>query len=401
MLKNIGYYLFASIYYLCRPLPIDKRRVLGIMTHDDGDGSNVRLIINRLKEKDSGYSFSYILKKDTLAIKKPNNIRTILSFFFIKPYELARSGVILLDNVFLPLAFIKVKKNVRVIQLWHGTGTIKRFGQDVNTGRLKKLEKSANSNITHLIVNSPDMKRLYSRVFGVEEEKVYITGLPKTDVLLELINRNNNQLSSTPVNNYQENRARAGKDKEYIYNKYSIPAHKKLILYAPTFRDDETDKLSALKIIDEIIKELPEDYHLGVRLHPFIADNIIKPEAEAKYNGRLSMDMSHEEDINLLLMAADILITDYSSIIYEYCLTGRPMIFFAYDLDKFSSSGRGFYYDYEDYVPGPVARTTDELNDIIKSGSFNCERVHKFRENNFPLLDGKAADRIIALFENK
>ncbi|MBH1940366.1 CDP-glycerol glycerophosphotransferase family protein [Mobilitalea sibirica] len=386
MLKIIGYRMFALIYYICRLFPAGDKRVLCIKTHEEGKGSNVSIVEQALMEKNTGYTFSYIRKSDTLAVKGFKDIRSLLSFFVIKPYQLARARIILQDNIFLPFAYLHLKKGVKVIQLWHGTGTIKKFGQDVNTGTLKELEKRANQRITHLIVNSYEMKKLYAGAFGIKEDKIYPIGLPKTDELLR----------NLQLNYIQQH---FNRDKAYIYNKYAIPSDRKLILYAPTFRDDEANKPSSLHKLEELIKTLPSDYHLGIRLHPFIAKA-----AETMFFTDSQIEericqLSFEEDMSALLLAADILITDYSSVIFEYCLMERPILFYAYDLKEFSDNGRGFYYEYESYVPGPVVYTANEVGEIIRSNQFDIERIKSFKQKNFPYLDGKATERLLELIE--
>lgn len=380
MIKKIGYYLFAFVYLLCKPLPIKKKKVLCIMTHDDGESSNVSLAARALKNKAEGYTVSYITKKDTGEVKSFAGFRTMAGFFFCKPYELARAEIVLLDNIFLPYAYIKRKKKTKVVQLWHGTGTIKKFGQDVNTGKLKEIEKKANANITHLIVNSPEIKRLYSGAFGVKEKNIYTFGLPKTDELLL-------RLKKAEV-------AMKNPDKEYIYQKYKIPESKKLILYAPTFRDNEEQNPRLVELIKKLSKELSDEYYLGLRLHPFIANSFREEQMEAGI-----IQLSFEKDLNTLLLASDILITDYSSIIFEYCLIKRPMIFFAYDYAEFSDIGRGFYYDYESFVPGPVAYKYKDVAKIIKENSYDFHRIEEFINENYMYTDGNATERLIELLK--
>ena len=380
MIKSIGYHIFALVYYICKLLPLHKKRILCIHTHDDGEGSNATLAVKALKEHNSDYTFSYITKKDTMELKGLKNLPKILSFFFKKPYQLAKAQVVLMDNTFLPFAYLKRRKGVKVIQLWHGTGTFKKFGQDANTGRLKELEQIANRNITHLIVNSPATKMLYAKTFGIDEKYVYPIGLPKTDDLIRRVEA--------------EAKSDLHLDKKAIYRKYSIPKDRKLILYAPTFRDDELHNPEVIAKLLEIIKGLPEEYYLGLRLHPFIAkscEGIILPSR--------AIQLSFEPDLSAVLMASDLLITDYSSIAFEYCITERPMVFFAYDLEEFSNHGRGFYEDYESYVPGPVVYTSEEVIAVIKDGVFDLRRIQDFKNLNFTYLDGDASGRLIELIE--
>lgn len=379
MIKTVGYYVFAFVYYICRLFPVNENRVFCIMTHDDGESGNVRLVLKELKKLKAGYKFTGITKTEVESVKGLNNVSKFFSFFFIKPYQLARAKIILMDNIFLPMAYIRFKDNVKVVQLWHGTGTIKKFGQDVNTGRLKELEKRANGNITHLIVNNKYNARLYAKVFGIDIDRVYPVGLPKTDDILYRI--------------WKSKKDGINHDREAIYKKYNLPRDKKLILYAPTFRDSNVDSEITLNQVEELAGLLPEDYILGLRLHPFVARLAAAKDIKNVCN------LSMEKDLSSLIMASDILITDYSSIIFEYCITEKPIIFFAYDLEEFLSSGRGFYEDYVSYVPGPVVRTGMEVIDIIKENNHPIDRIREFNNKNFPNLDGMATKRIINLIK--
>lgn len=377
MIKTIGYYVFAFVYYASRLLPVNDKRVLCIMTHDDGEDSNVSLVVRELKKLKGEYSFRYITKSETESVKILKDIGKLLTFLLVKPYSMARSGIILMDNVFLPMAYIRVKRKVKVIQLWHGTGTIKKFGQDANTGKLKELERRANRNITHLIVNNKQTVELYAKVFGVELDKVYPVGLPKTDDMLHRMQR----IDRDNIN-VERNR---------IYEKYQLSKDKKLILYAPTFRDKNLGSETILQHVEEMAEKIPKDYILGLRLHPYVARIAQRLHIENV------CDLSGEKSLSLIIMASDLLITDYSSIIFEYCITEKPMIFFAYDLDDFIDHGRGFYKDYSGYVPGPIVRSGKEVIDIINEGVYAQSIIHTFNEDNFPHLDGKATLRIIEL----
>lgn len=381
MIKTIGYYIFAAVFYICRLFPLKQKKVFCIMTHDDGGDSNVSLVVKKLKQLNAAYTFSYITKSETESVKSLKSVSKLLEFFFIKPYHMARSEIILMDNVFLPMAYIRVKKNAKVIQLWHGTGTIKKFGQDVNTGRLKEEERRANRNITHLIVNNEQIAELYARVFGIDTHKVYPLGLPRTDDILNRMRR----VDEDNINI----------DKISIYKRYNLSLEKKLILYAPTFRDINLGSDTVLGDVEKMAEKLPNDYILGLRLHPYVA-RIAK-----RLHKENVCDLSDERSLSELIMASDLLITDYSSIIYEYCITKKPMIFYAYDLDDYINNGRGFYNNYTSNVPGPVIKDMEELINTINREDYSIEQIHTFIRNNFPNLDGKATDRVIDIFASK
>ncbi len=372
-MKIIGYLIFSIVFYICRIFPIKKEKVFCIMTHDCSDDSNVGVVISYLKSVSNNYVFNYI--KSHANIK--NNLSVLFDFFIVKPYHLATSKYILQDNIFLPITFVRFSKKVKVIQFWHGTGTIKKFGQDVNQGMLYKLESSVNKTITHLIVNSHVTKNIYKSAFGIDESKIFVYGSPITDILF--------------------NADREKKDIEGFYSRNPLLKDKKLLLYAPTFRDNEINTPKVVLELDKIVNELEDNYVLGLKLHPFVAKSF---HLSNDYNGKI-VDFSNTENTTVLLKVTDLLITDYSSIIFDYCILEKPMVFFAYDYGDFSDHGRGFYKDYFSYVPGQVALTTDELISIIKDNRYDYDLINNFKNYHYEYLDGLSAKRIYENVINK
>ena len=184
------------------------------------------------------------------------------------------------------------------------------------------------------------------------------------------------------------------------------PDRYRYILYAPTFRDSEVDKPRIAMDIERVMSGLPEDVILMLRLHPHVAKAMRERGETGGSDGSGSLqglpdrviDVSGYRGVTTLLSAADVLITDYSSIIFEYVVTKKPMIFYAYDLDDFRENGRDFYEPYEDFVPGPVVRDEAglirEINAALdKSDAFE-KTAETFISDNFQYLDGRAAERI-------
>lgn len=378
-MKTIGYLLFAGFYYIFRFLcKVKSKKVFCIMTHDSSRDGNVGSMIEFLKGQGEGYSFETLQNNDRRLSKNSNRIKGILSFFIIKSYHLATSEFVLLDNIFLPMAYIRFRKKIKVIQLWHGTGTVKKFGQDVNVGKLRRLEKRANERLTHLIVNSEETKEQYAGAFGIQEHKVHICGLPRTDIFF------------APDKTHER--------KQRFYEQYPDLKGKKLILYAPTFRDQEKDHPKLALDTSQLCGQLTGDYVCLLRLHPFVA-GAYERDCKSKPTGEENnvINMSSYPDINTLLFVADYLITDYSSVIFEYCLREKPMIFYAYDLEEFSDHGRGFYQPYEEYVPGPVAGSTQEIIRLIREDQFDLDRIHAFVCKNYKYMDGRSAERLYTM----
>lgn len=365
MKKKLGYWLYAAFFHLFRLFPVKPKKIFCVMTHDGSKGSSVGVVIEALKEQSNSYDFYYMKKSD-----RENALKALVSFFITKPYHMATSAYVLMDNAFLPMAYLHFSKKTKVVQLWHGTGTIKKFGQDVNEGELKKLEYKANQRITHLIVNSEYTKKQFAQAFGITEEKVYVWGLPRTD-----------ELFSEKVK--QEKM-------DSFYGQYPQLKGKRLVLYAPTFRDNEVAHPKMELDVSYLEKNTDENTVYLIKLHPFVATHY-----ELKDSLRC-VNVSSYQDINTLLFVSDVLITDYSSIIFEYCVLEKPMIFYAYDLEHFSQQGRGFYEPYESYVPGPVAKDTKEVAQLLSSETLSIQPVKEFKEKSFSYLDGCSMKRFLS-----
>lgn len=374
-MKRIGYRVFAILYNLYRLFGRKPNRVFCIMTHDSGKDSSVGSVIQYLMEKEKKYEYYYLRKEEKKNIGKGfSKVKEQLTFLLIKPYYMATSSYIFMDNCFLPMAYMDIPKEIKVVQLWHGTGTIKKFGQDANVGKLKELERKCNEKITHLIANSSYIKGIYEHSFGIAKDKIYVLGIPRTDTLFQQ-ERQNKQINE-------------------FYERYPQLKEKKIILYAPTFRDEEVGKGKLHLDLDLIEKKLPTNYVLLLKLHPFVADDFIKTREYYNRNGEICIyNVSEYKDVNPLLLVSHTLVTDYSSVIFEYCILEKPMIFYAYDLERFSENGRGFYEDYQSYVPGPVVKSTKELLEVIEEEAFNIEEIIEFKNQSFAYLDGKSAER--------
>lgn len=367
--KKIGYVLFAAFFVIFRLFPLNKKKVFFVATHDDSEEGNIGIVARAIKERMPEYKLVYLTKRD--------GVRHPFSFFIGKAFQLATSKTVFLDNMFMPMAYTPFSKKAKVVMLWHGTGTIKKFGMDSDTGEVYRLAKKANKRLTHLIVNSKRTKKQYMTAFNMPAEKTHILGLPRTDLL------------------YDEE-----KKKELVkefYREYSELADKRLILYAPTFRDAQSDNPQIEIDLEKAKRNLKENEVLMLRLHPFVAGNYTKEdELDGIYN------MSSYKGVTTLLLVSDLLITDYSSIIFEYALLDRPMLFYAYDLDDFANNGRDFYEDYEKFVPGKIVKTNDELFVNWTSNAVDKSVVKPFVEDNFEYLDGKCIDRLFELiFDNK
>ena len=270
------------------------------------------------------------------------------------------------------------------IQTWHGT-PLKKLRCDIEAE-----SGNANNSLEEIKYrNDVDMIRYdyfispsefctekFTSAFNLKElgkEKIIIeTGYPRNDILI----------------NYKPERINE------IKYKYGIDPDKKIILYAPTFRDNRHDGSGYVYDthldFDKLRYELGQDYIILFRAHYFVANQF----NFEKYNGFV-YDMSRLDDINELYLISDLLITDYSSVFFDYANLERPILFYMYDLEEYANEIRGFYFDLN-ILPGPIVKDEDNLILEIKRLE-NWEKDEKYNSFNkrFNYLDdGRASRRV-------
>ncbi len=184
-----------------------------------------------------------------------------------------------------------------------------------------------------------------------------------------------------------------------IRRKLGIPADKKTILYAPTWRDDEFYAAGQYKFtlkleLPKLRAALGDEYVILLRTHYYIADRLDVTGMEG-----FAYNLSKYDDIADIYLISDICITDYSSVFFDYANLKRPMLFYTYDIDKYRDMLRGFYFDMESTVPGPLLYTTEEVIDAIKnikeiSKKF-ASRYDEFYERFCGWEDGHASENIV------
>lgn len=296
--------------------------------------------------------------------------------------ELATAKYVFVDDASLILSSIPLRKETIAINLWHACGAFKKFGR--STAELKfgssaaTLDKYPNyGNLTHVTVSSPEVIWAYEEAMHLPKGIVKATGVSRTDQFYD--------------KEFVESR------KQKLYEIMPEAKDKKVILYAPTFRGHVATASSPDRIdFGRFCRELGNEYVIVCKHHPFVKNPPIIPEELQHFARDLTKYLSIED----LLCCADICISDYSSLVFEYSLFEKPMIFYAYDYDNYCD-WRGFYYDYSEFTPGPVVQTEDELLNSIKNidTQFDKQKVIDFKEKFMGSCDGHATERIIALMK--
>ena len=370
-MKNLFYSLYALFFNISRIFPIKKNRVALVAPHNGGSNDSLGVLKAFLEEK-GGYDIVFIstndLKLDFSGISAL--IKSCLKaagFFTFKAKALATSEFVFLNDNFMPMASLKFSKEAVVTQLWHAEGAFKRFGLSAPlTEEIREREKRCSERLDYVVCTSKNVVPIYAEAFGVDESKILPLGSPSTDRLF------NNDIE----------KLRAEFDRKHPECK-----GRKLILFAPTFRDSAEKDAALLSGIDteEFSRELP-GYALLTKLHPQIHSS--KP-----IDGATDVT---KEDIGMLTLICDSVITDYSSVCMDFALLSKPCFFYAFDLEEYEDE-RSFYFDYESYVPGPVAKDFDTLIENIKNPRNSEEKLHSFRDFNFDYIDSDNTKRI---FEN-
>ena len=295
--------------------------------------------------------------------------------------DMATAKYIFIAEASNVLGCVKIRRETGVTQLWHGAGAFKKFGlstAELIFGETKDeyFKYPSHENYKTVTVSAPEVIWAYEEAmdFSHDSGVVKALGVSRSDIFYdkEFINAASEKLKKV------------------------IPqsADKKVILYAPTFRG-RVASAQAPDAIDmqQLKRELSDEYIILVKHHPVIKELPEIPKECSDFAWDLTNDFSIEE----LICVADICISDYSSLIFEYSIFEKPMIFFAYDIDDFND-WRGFYYDYDEMTPGPIYTTNEEIIKYIKNidKEFDKAEVHAFREKFMVSCDGSATKRIIA-----
>ncbi|MCM3115321.1 CDP-glycerol glycerophosphotransferase family protein [Neobacillus sp. MER 74] len=276
-------------------------------------------------------------------------------------FHIATSRHIFIDNYFGFLAAVTFKKEVKCIQLWHASGAMKKFGLEdesikTRTDRARERFLQVYRKFDRVIAGSDVMTEIFMKSFNLKKENILPTGVPRTDFF------------------YNEEAKRKAID-TLLHQHPSLRA-KKIILYAPTYRDHELEHFNLVLEVEKMAHELGQDYRLILRLHPAI---VHKDEYVLRYSDFVVDLSSSQYDINELLVAADYLITDYSSIPYDFSILHKPIIFFAYDLDEYKEH-RGLMEGFEDNLPGPLVKDTQSIIDLIQNNRFDLSLVEYYAE---------------------
>lgn len=334
-------------------------------------GGNLKALDDRLKERglDKEFQITYSFHK-TLESR-----RAKIFFLWLRLAVLtARQDYIFVDDYVPFFKYIKKDPRTKLIQVWHAGVGFKsvgyaRFGESGSPYPYA----AAHRQYDYAIVGGEALRDVYAEVFGINREKCLPYGLMRIDGYMD----------EEKITSFREN----------FYKEYPQFQNKKIILFAPTFRGNGQRSAhypySVLEQ-DKIYDMCGDEYVFLIKMHPFIRKRLL---IEEEYKDRI-IEFSDYPDINQLFYVTEILITDYSSNIYEFSLQKKPIISFAYDKAEYELI-RSVHRTLDKYAPGKVCTTLDEVVDTIKKKDFEMEKLYKFVSENFDETEGYACDKVI------
>lgn len=285
-------------------------------------------------------------------------------------------------------SWIELRPETKLIQLWHGVGMFKKVGwstvdKQFGRGLKEREEYDQYRNYSYVAIAGKEQAWTFEDAMHISADSGVIVpvGVSRTDVFFD------EEFFETA--------------RQKLYSVFPEIEGRKIILYVPTFRGNVIEAKAPDQLdINAMGEALSNDYVLLIKHHGLSKDI---PPIPKKWEDTFAFDMGAKKllGIEQLLAVADICISDYSSVAFEYAIMERPLIFFAYDIDEYLDA-RGMYYNYEEITPGPVCKTTDEMIDYIIhiDERFNKQEVIDFKNKYVEACDGHATERTIALIED-
>ncbi|MBO1199407.1 CDP-glycerol glycerophosphotransferase family protein [Staphylococcus simiae] len=360
---------------------INKKLIYFESFHGKQFNDNPRALYEYLKET-SDYKLIWGVKKGHEQIFIENDVPYVRRFSLKWLLVMPRASYWII-NTRIPAWFYKSSK-IKYLQTWHGT-PLKKIGLDIqdvhmpntNTQQYRKNIVLESERWDYLISPNQYSTKIFNQAFKVDKSKIIETGYPRNDKLV------NKQYNESYINE--------------IKKQLNIPKNKKVIMYAPTWRDDEYITKGSYKFnvsfdVDKLRQVIGDEFVLLLRMHYLVTTRVDE-------NDNFLKDVSDYTDVSDLYLISDILITDYSSVMFDYGILKRPQIFYAYDLENYDQNLRGFYLDYYKELPGPIAKNENELLDLLKeSGSLKeryNEEIERFYNEYCYTENGKATQDVI------
>ena len=379
--------LAISLLYKCfyRFIPLDDKTVLFISFHGKGYSDNPKAIYEEMLKDDKfkDYKFVWAIKNHKKKAIKIDDAK-IVEYLSIPYFYYLSKAKYWIFNCKMP-SYICKKKDQIYLQTWHGT-PLKRLGHDIHVDenttfyrsqiKAKDMYRSYDidsARYNYMISPNAFCTKIFPAAFNINKERLIETGYPRNDVMSNVTDD----------------------EKLKIKKELNIPLHKKVILYAPTWRDNQY-------VAKGYTFKLEVDFH---KWHQYLKDDYIvlfKPHYLIINDYKSTNDLQGflynidaDQDISPLYLITDILITDYSSVFYDFAVMNKPMYFYMYDLKDYQEELRGFYIDIYKDLPGQIYENEDDLLKDVIENKYDYAKLKVFKERFNNHDDGMASKRVV------
>ncbi|OCN06144.1 hypothetical protein A4S06_00065 [Erysipelotrichaceae bacterium MTC7] len=343
---------------------VDPKKITFVSLEHEHLAGDFRLLSRALEKENEKELDKYHLYY--LLTKFEKTLWGNLQYFFIcikQLFVINSSALVILDYNNYVVSKFK-RKEVKVLQLWHATGAIKQFGNVVD-------RDYTIANYDYVISNCEYFRKPYAEAFNINEDQVYVTGIPKTDRLFK--------------------KRKIEKDRKAMYKQFPEIKGKKVVLYAPTFRGRLMAGFRDGQVnLDKIIDALGDEYVILYKMHPLLTNRTIDTHSHVICCNGMS--------IKKLFSVTDVLISDYSAIIFDFSIFDKPMVFYVPDLDEYAKNP-GLFVDYEKEMPGQICKSEDAVVAAIQAPDCYQKERKAFRNKFFAYQDGKSIKRVMALID--
>lgn len=369
---------FFVLFFIFRIFKINNRKVVFVNYYGKGVGDNGKYIANKLI-RENNFKLIWLIKKDLITKVKIDhpNIKFVRYKSIMSVYELT-TAKFWVDNCRKEFNQNFKRKNQLYIQTWHGSVGLKKIEEDAE----KKLGKSYiraakrdSKSIDYLLSNSLFSDNLFKHSFWYQGN-VIRTGSPRNDIIV------------SPPNDLSSK----------IKSNFNIPIDSKICIYAPTFRNVkslEKYNINFERLNAALVSKFYGKWVIMVRLHPNISN-------ESKYlNFRPGLiDVTNYDDLYEILSISEILITDYSSTMFEFSIKHKPVFLYCSDLNNYNDE-RGFYFDLNS-LPFPIAENNDELENVIKEFDLKLykDKLDGFQKEIELFEPGNASRNVVEIIKS-
>ncbi|WP_061297948.1 CDP-glycerol glycerophosphotransferase family protein [Clostridium botulinum] len=347
IIKKLIIGVYNIVYYI---LPINEKIIMFESSVGRNYTGNPKAIYEEIVNQKLDYSYKCIWILENTNQKIPGNCKKVKRLRLAYFYYMIRSKFWVMDS--RQPSYLKKKKGNVYIQTWHGT-PLKKLGLDmtfVNMSGYSDIKeyrdtfRKNSSRWDYLISQNEYSTRIFKHAFNFNKNILEV-GYPRNDILFN--------------NNFN--------DLENMKKDLGIQKDKKVILYAPTWRDNQYSEDGRYKFIlpidlDKFIEKFSKEYVLILKPHYLVADKI----DISKYKENVKI-CGIDWDIQQLYLISDILITDYSSVMFDYSILKKPIIFYMYDLKEYTDEIREFYFNILKEAPGQITLNNTELMEAIEN----------------------------------